>query len=58
MASIINTATGRCWASELYNPVPGVLDNVPSSNNYQVGPKPYTPFFIIVSVVIAGIYFH
>lgn len=37
MASIINTATGRCWASELYNPVPGVLDNVPSSNNYQGG---------------------
>lgn len=37
MASIINTATGRCWASELYNPVPGVLDNVPSSNNYEGG---------------------
>lgn len=37
MASIINTATGRCWASELYNPVPGVLENVPASNNYQGG---------------------
>lgn len=37
MASIINTATGRCWSSELYNPVPGVLQNVPSSNNYEGG---------------------
>ncbi|XP_042234893.1 3-hydroxyisobutyrate dehydrogenase, mitochondrial-like isoform X2 [Homarus americanus] len=37
MASIISTATGRCWAMELYNPVPGVLENVPSSNNYEGG---------------------
>ncbi|XP_071514761.1 3-hydroxyisobutyrate dehydrogenase, mitochondrial [Panulirus ornatus] len=37
MASIINSATGRCWSSELYNPVPGVLENVPSSNNYEGG---------------------
>lgn len=37
MASIINAATGRCWSSELYNPVPGVLENVPSSNNYEGG---------------------
>ncbi|KAG0728445.1 3-hydroxyisobutyrate dehydrogenase, mitochondrial [Chionoecetes opilio] len=37
MASIINTASGRCWASEVYNPVPGVLENVPASNDYQGG---------------------
>lgn len=37
LASIINTSSGRCWSSELYNPVPGVLENVPSSNNYEGG---------------------
>lgn len=30
-------STGRCWSSELYNPYPGVLPNVPASNNYQGG---------------------
>ncbi|XP_071941642.1 3-hydroxyisobutyrate dehydrogenase, mitochondrial-like [Antedon mediterranea] len=37
LASIMNTSSGRSWASEVYNPVPGVLDNVPSSNDYQGG---------------------
>ncbi|KAK4306261.1 hypothetical protein Pmani_021884 [Petrolisthes manimaculis] len=37
MAGTINTATGRCWSSDTYNPVPGVLPNVPSSNDYQGG---------------------
>jgi len=37
LAGIINTSTGRCWSSELYNPVPGVLENVPSSDNYKGG---------------------
>lgn len=36
LASVINTSSGRCWSSEVYNPVPDVLENVPSSNNYQV----------------------
>lgn len=30
-------SSGRCWSSEVYNPVPGVLDGVPSSNNYKGG---------------------
>lgn len=34
---MINSASGRCWSSEVYNPCPGVLDGVPSSNNYQGG---------------------
>ena len=34
--SIFNSSTGRCWASEVYCPVPGTLENVPSSNNYDV----------------------
>lgn len=37
LASVVNTSTGRSWSSDAYNPVPGVMDNVPSSNNYQPG---------------------
>ncbi len=37
LAKILNVSTGRCWSSELYNPYPGVIDGVPSSNNYQGG---------------------
>lgn len=37
LTDIINSSSGRCWSSEVYNPVPGVLDNVPSSNNYEGG---------------------
>jgi 3-hydroxyisobutyrate dehydrogenase len=37
LASILNSSSGRCWSSEIYNPVPGVVENVPSSNNYQGG---------------------
>ncbi|CAD5112842.1 DgyrCDS2054 [Dimorphilus gyrociliatus] len=37
LAQILNMSTGRCWSSELYNPYPGILPNVPSSNDYQGG---------------------
>lgn len=37
LAEIINMSTGRCWSSEVYNPVPGVVEGVPSSNKYQGG---------------------
>ena len=37
LSGIINTSSGRCWSSEIYNPVPGVLENVPASKNYQGG---------------------
>jgi 3-hydroxyisobutyrate dehydrogenase len=37
LAGIINTSSGRCWSSELYNPYPGVLDNVPASRGYSGG---------------------
>jgi len=36
LADIVNSSSGRCWSSELYNPVPGILPNVPSSKNYEV----------------------
>ena len=37
LAGIMNTSTARCWSSDSYNPVPGVLPNVPSANNYDGG---------------------
>ncbi len=37
LAAILNTSSGRCWASDTYNPVPGVLEGVPSSNDYKGG---------------------
>lgn len=37
LAGIINTSSGRCWSSDTYNPVPGVMPNVPSSKNYAGG---------------------
>ncbi|XP_018304366.1 3-hydroxyisobutyrate dehydrogenase, mitochondrial isoform X2 [Mycetomoellerius zeteki] len=37
LANVVNSSTGRCWSSDLYNPVPGILPNVPSSKNYEGG---------------------
>ncbi|XP_074051651.1 3-hydroxyisobutyrate dehydrogenase, mitochondrial isoform X2 [Macrotis lagotis] len=37
LAKILNMSSGRCWSSDSYNPVPGVMDGVPSANNYQGG---------------------
>jgi len=37
LANIINSSSGRCWASEVYNPVPGVVEGIPPSNNYVGG---------------------
>jgi 3-hydroxyisobutyrate dehydrogenase len=37
LAGIMNTSTARCWSSDTYNPCPGVMDGVPSSNGYQGG---------------------
>jgi len=37
LAGIINTSSGRCWSSDSYNPVPGVIPTVPASNNYAGG---------------------
>ncbi|KAL1461351.1 hypothetical protein WDU94_013254 [Cyamophila willieti] len=39
LSQVINNSSGRCWSSEVYNPVPGVLPNVPSSNDYYGGFK-------------------
>lgn len=52
MTSILNTSTGRCWSSEIYPPVPGIIDTVPSSNDYQVN---YSLNYLIQNFII--IYF-
>ncbi|KAK7703506.1 hypothetical protein SLS57_010945 [Botryosphaeria dothidea] len=37
LADLINTATGRCWPSEVNNPVPGVVEGSPASKGYEGG---------------------
>lgn len=37
LAKVINMSSGRCWSSELYQPYPDVLPNVPSSRGYSGG---------------------
>lgn len=37
LAGIINTSSGRCWSSEIYNPYPGVVENAPASRGYSGG---------------------
>lgn len=37
LSKLINSSSGQCWSSQTYNPCPGVLPNVPSSNDYNGG---------------------
>lgn len=37
LSEIMLKSSGRNWSLELYNPYPGVMENVPSSKNYQGG---------------------
>lgn len=37
LSEIMLQSSGRNWTLEVYNPCPGVMDNVPSSNQYQGG---------------------
>merc|ERR1712003_376017 len=37
LSAIVNAASGRCWSSDTYNPVPGVIPGVPSSNGHKGG---------------------
>lgn len=37
LADMMNTATGKCWPSEVNNPVPGVVDGAPASRDYSGG---------------------
>lgn len=37
LGTIINSSTGRCWSSEMYNPWPGVVETAPASRGYTGG---------------------
>jgi len=37
LAGVINSSTGRCWSSEIYNPWPDICVNAPSSRGYTDG---------------------
>lgn len=37
LASLINVSTGRCWSTEVNNPVNGVVDGSPASRGYNGG---------------------
>lgn len=37
LADMINTATGKCWPSEVNNPVPGVIEGAPAGRDYEGG---------------------
>lgn len=37
LAEMINSSTGRCWPSEVNNPVPSVVDTAPASRGYEGG---------------------
>ncbi|VFR22846.1 3-hydroxyisobutyrate dehydrogenase [plant metagenome] len=37
LSDIISNSSGRNWATELYNPWPGVMPNVPASKGYEGG---------------------
>lgn len=37
LSEIMKQSSGGNWALNVYNPVPGVMENVPSSNDYQGG---------------------
>lgn len=37
LAGILNTSSGRCWSSEVYNPYPGVVPTAPAARGYSGG---------------------
>lgn len=37
LSEIMQQSSGRNWSLEVYNPYPGVMENVPSSKNYEGG---------------------
>ncbi|XP_048327865.1 probable 3-hydroxyisobutyrate dehydrogenase, mitochondrial isoform X2 [Ziziphus jujuba] len=37
LTKVFNCSSARCWSSDTYNPVPGVMEGVPSTRNYDGG---------------------
>eukprot|EP00920_Eleutheroschizon_duboscqi_P006685 GHVT01015702.1.p1 GENE.GHVT01015702.1~~GHVT01015702.1.p1 ORF type:complete len:233 (+),score=49.44 GHVT01015702.1:1967-2665(+) len=36
-AQVVNQSSGRCWTTQAYSPVPGLMENVPSARSYAGG---------------------
>eukprot|EP00878_Enallax_costatus_P002256 GHUV01002429.1.p1 GENE.GHUV01002429.1~~GHUV01002429.1.p1 ORF type:complete len:383 (+),score=120.34 GHUV01002429.1:261-1409(+) len=37
LSAVMNNSSAACWATKAYNPVPGVMPDVPAANSYQGG---------------------
>lgn len=37
LTDVMKVSTARCWSIDTYNPVPGVMQGVPASRNYENG---------------------
>jgi len=37
LTNIMKVSSSRCWSVDTYNPVPGVMENVPASRDYEKG---------------------
>lgn len=37
LTNVMNASTGRCWSSEVNNPVPGVVESAPAAVDYDGG---------------------
>lgn len=37
LGQLINSSSGRCWPSEINNPVPGISPRAPAENNFDGG---------------------
>ena len=37
LSDIMKVSSSRCWSVDTYNPVPGVMEGVPSSREYERG---------------------
>merc|ERR1712039_87580 len=37
LSEILGKSTARCWSIDTYNPVPGVMDGVPASRDFEGG---------------------
>eukprot|EP01016_Furgasonia_blochmanni_P040025 TRINITY_DN5059_c0_g1_i6.p1 TRINITY_DN5059_c0_g1~~TRINITY_DN5059_c0_g1_i6.p1 ORF type:complete len:270 (-),score=74.72 TRINITY_DN5059_c0_g1_i6:216-1025(-) len=37
LSEVMKVSSSRCWSLEVYNPVPGIMPDVPASKNYEPG---------------------
>lgn len=55
LLQVLNSGSARCWASEVYNPVPGVIDDksLPSNNGYKPGGFRANPSALLMPDMLA-----